>query len=161
MKNPKSRALYHYWNGLRQGREVPCRKDIDPRQIKMLLPDIFILERFDHDHLVFRLAGTRICDFYGREFRAHNFLTLWRGRDRFQMRDFLKDVLDKPAPGVAMSRAESARSSIDRHGNSGPADPRLLRRRHQDYRLHSTFVSSRCPGPSKSCFPVDHERADL
>ncbi len=85
MRNPKTRALYHYWNGLRQGRDVPCRNDIEPRQIKNLLPDIFILEHFDNDHLVFRLAGTRLCEFYGREFRAHNFLSLWRESDRFTM----------------------------------------------------------------------------
>ena len=49
------------------------------RLIKSLTPGpyTFILQRFDSEHAVFRLAGTEICHLFGREFRDQNFLNLW------------------------------------------------------------------------------------
>ena len=99
MQHYQTLALAKYWDELRRGRAVPSRNDIDPGRIRTLLPNVFILEFFDVDHLVFRLAGTRLCERYGREFRAHNFLSLWRGTDRFRMREFLQEVLTRPTPG--------------------------------------------------------------
>ncbi len=114
MNHPQTRALYYYWSGLKQGRLVPGREDIHPQQIKRLLPNLFILERFDSNHFVFRLAGTAICERFGREFRAHNFLTLWRGEDRLQMRGHLNDVIGSQSPGFITCRAETIdRVSID------------------------------------------------
>mgnify|MGYP002623499754 CR=1 FL=1 len=111
MQHYQTLALAKYWDELRRGRAVPSRNDIDPGRIRTLLPNVFILEFFDVDHLVFRLAGTRLCERYGREFRAHNFLSLWRGTDRFRMREFLQEVLTRPTPGLITCRAET----IDRH----------------------------------------------
>jgi len=114
MYYPQTRALYYYWSGLKQGRLVPGREDIAPRQIKTILPNLFILERFDSNHFVFRLAGTAICERYGREFRAHNFLTLWRGEDRLQMRAHINDVITQQSPGFTTCRAETIdRFSVD------------------------------------------------
>jgi len=114
LNHPNTQKLLNYWDGLRQGRTVPSRQDVQPQHIKRLLPNIFMLERFDEDHLVFRLAGTRLCERYGREFRAHNFLSLWRGADRFRMRDFLHQAMKKPTPGLIKCRAESLdRIAID------------------------------------------------
>ena len=114
MNHPQTRALYYYWNGLKQGRLVPAREDIVPRQMKKQLPNIFILERFDSKHFVFRLAGTAICERFGREFRAHNFLTLWRGDDRPQMHDHLNEVINSQTPGFITCRAETIdRNSVD------------------------------------------------
>jgi hypothetical protein len=107
MHNPKTQALFYYWMGLRQNRRAPNRGDIEPRQIKQLLPNIFILEHLDSDHNVFRLAGTSLCERYGREFRAHNFLSLWRGDDRRQMREFVNTSLLDAAPGYVTFRGET------------------------------------------------------
>lgn len=114
LNHPNTQELLKYWDGLRRDRTTPCRQDVQPQHIKRLLPNIFMLERFDEDHLVFRLAGTRLCERYGREFRAHNFLSLWRGADRFRMRDFLDQVIKRPSPGLIKCRAETLdRITID------------------------------------------------
>jgi hypothetical protein len=107
MYNPKTQALFYYWMGLRQNRRAPYRKDIEPRQIKKILPNLFILEYLDFDHTVFRLAGTAICERYGREFRAHNFLSLWRGDDKIQMRELINTALMDATPTYASFRGET------------------------------------------------------
>lgn len=93
--------------GLKQTRQAPSRRDIEPRQIKSLLPNLFILERIDTKHIIFRLAGTALCERYGREFRAHNFLALWRGDDHLRIRLLINDLLDQVRPGLITYRGES------------------------------------------------------
>lgn len=46
-----------YWDGLRDGRLVPLRADIDPRGIEGALPASFILERVAPGQARFRVAG--------------------------------------------------------------------------------------------------------
>jgi len=107
MYNEKTMALFYYWMGLKQTRQAPSRGDIEPRQIKSLLPNLFILERIDTKHIIFRLAGTAFCERYGREFRAHNFLALWRGDDHLRIRTLINDLLDQVRPGLITYRGES------------------------------------------------------
>ena len=107
MHSQKTQALYYYWLGLKQTRKAPNRRDIEPRQLKTMLPNLFILEQLDQKHCVFRLAGTSICERYGREFRAHNFLSLWRGDDRLHMTDFLHSLLREVSPGLITYRGET------------------------------------------------------
>jgi len=107
MYSEKTTALFYYWMGLKQTRHAPNRRDIEPRQIKSLLPNLFMLERIDTKHIVFRLAGTAFCERYGREFRAHNFLSLWRGDDHLRIRVLTNDLLDHVRPGLITYRGES------------------------------------------------------
>ena len=100
-------ALFYYWMGLKQTKQAPSRGDIEPRQIKSLLPNMFMLERIDTKHIIFRLAGTAFCERYGREFRAHNFLALWRGDDHLRIRSLTNDLLDRVRPGLITYRGES------------------------------------------------------
>lgn len=81
MKEPVSQALYSYWNGLRGDRPVPKRFEIEPSSIAGNLPDTFILERVDPSLLRFRLAGTRISDAFGIDFRNLNFFDLFDAGD--------------------------------------------------------------------------------
>ncbi len=114
MHSPHTQALFYYWLGLRQNRNAPLRTDIEPRQIKSLLPNTFILEHIDDAHVVFRLAGTSFCDRYGREFRSHNFLSLWRGKDKRLMSHILNQSLENAAPAYILYRSETiARKAID------------------------------------------------
>ena len=107
MYNQKTTALFYYWMGLKQTRPAPSRRDIEPRQIKSLLPNLFMLERVDTKHIIFRLAGTAFCERYGREFREHNFLALWRGDDHLRVRTLIDQLLDQAKPGLITYRGES------------------------------------------------------
>ena len=102
-----AKQLIEYWLGLRETQDPPSRAQIDPNAIRNILPHVFMLERIDRDHVVFRLAGTEICSLFGREFRAHNFLSFWYGDCRAQARTLVDGVLSAPGPGVIAAHAET------------------------------------------------------
>lgn len=107
MRHVNTRALAKYWETIRRGRIAPARSDVSPAELAGLLSHLFILQRVDADHAVFRLAGTGFCDLYRREFRDHNFLGLWSGADREHMRALLAAAAVQPAPAGALARAET------------------------------------------------------
>jgi hypothetical protein len=82
MKQKTSQILYAYWNGVRGERVAPRRFEIEPARIASILPETFILERVDAETYVFRLAGTKLCEQFGAEFRGTNFLDGWSEEDR-------------------------------------------------------------------------------
>ncbi|MET1026660.1 MAG: PAS domain-containing protein [Dongiaceae bacterium] len=64
--------LHDYWQAKRMCRRMPDRADMDPAELKTLLPNILIAEpSFDPFRIRYRLVGTRIArvssmDFTGR-----------------------------------------------------------------------------------------------
>lgn len=100
MKVKTSQQLYTYWNELRGGRLAPRRFEVEPSSIAAILPDTFILERADRLDYVFRLAGTRICEAFGREFRGRNLLDLWSTADREVVIRVLESVARDGGVGV-------------------------------------------------------------
>lgn len=107
IRHNKTQDLLLYWTRLKADRTVPARADIKPRDVKVLLPNMFILHRIDHDHFIFRLTGTSLCHHFGREFRDHNFLSLWDQADRNHMRQILEHVLETAQPAVIHCRAHT------------------------------------------------------
>jgi hypothetical protein len=64
----KAKRLYDYWDGKRQGRRMPSRRDIDPTDIWPLLPNVHLSDWFtDPDRIRYRLAGTELVASIGRE----------------------------------------------------------------------------------------------
>ena len=82
MKHPTNQQLFAYWNDVRGARVAPRRFEIEPSRISSILPDTFILERSDVASYRFRLAGTRLCESFGMEFRGTDFLDGWTNEDR-------------------------------------------------------------------------------
>ncbi len=82
MKERTSQHLFAYWNTVRGDRVAPRRFEIEPSRIAGVLPETFILEREARGDYRFRLAGTRICEQFGREFRGANLLDLFAADDR-------------------------------------------------------------------------------
>ncbi len=81
MQESVSQALYSYWNSLRGDRVAPKRFEIEPSCISGNLPDTFILERVSPSSLRFRLAGTRICEAFGIDFRGVDLFRLFEDGD--------------------------------------------------------------------------------
>jgi hypothetical protein len=77
LNQPVSKAAYDYWNALRNGRPLPRRRDVDPAQMRAVLPHIMLIERLRTEEFIFRLAGTSVCQAFGRELRDHSLLSLW------------------------------------------------------------------------------------
>jgi hypothetical protein len=77
MKHKNSLELYQYWTSKCAGRPAPSRTDIEPGDIRTLLPHVFICELGDENQLTFRLAGTGLCNLYGRELKGCRFGEMW------------------------------------------------------------------------------------
>ena len=107
MKHIRSRLLFRYWNSLSEGDRPPYRRDIEPHRIKPVLPNTFILQFLDPDHIVFRLAGTRICEIYGREFRDQNFLKMWDENAERGIQMLVDKVLSSETAGLIDYVAET------------------------------------------------------
>ena len=58
--------LYSYWLSKRNGRIMPARGDIDPRELGMLLPFLFIIDKAAGEFR-FRLMGTGVVQDLGRD----------------------------------------------------------------------------------------------
>jgi hypothetical protein len=64
--SPRMQQLHDYWQAKRGRRTMPARRDIDPAEIKALLPHVIIADLFDAPLRVrYRLAGTRVCESFG------------------------------------------------------------------------------------------------
>lgn len=103
LTQPASKLLFDYWNALRNGRMLPQRSEVDPAALRLVLPNLFILQRYDSDHVNFRVAGTAICAAFGRELRDHNFIALWERNRQPVIRDLLLRVAETAR--VAVVRA--------------------------------------------------------
>jgi hypothetical protein len=100
MRERTSQLLYAYWNEVRGDRVAPRRFDIEPSRITALLPDTFILERVRREEYLFRLAGTRLCEQFGREFRGSNILTMFDEVDREALERVLESACKEGAVGI-------------------------------------------------------------
>jgi hypothetical protein len=107
MKHFLTRLLFRYWCSLSKDGELPFRRQVEPRLIKPVLPYTFILQRFDNDHIAFRLAGTEICHLFGREFRDQNFLHMWEGTGRRAIRALVEQMFDDDKAAVINFVAET------------------------------------------------------
>ncbi|HWB44158.1 MAG TPA: PAS domain-containing protein [Hyphomicrobiaceae bacterium] len=85
MKHRTTQILYAYWNEVRAGRIAPRRLEIEPARIAGILPDTFMLEHHDAATYQYRLAGSRVCELFGRELRGTNFLEGWSVADRLAL----------------------------------------------------------------------------
>ncbi len=108
MREAATRHLYSYWNALRNGRPAPRRFDIEPSRIADSLPDTFILEAAGTqgtEGLRFRLAGTRLCDAFGLDWRGRPFAQFWNDADRPAMAGVLTRVVEDAVVGVVTLQA--------------------------------------------------------
>ncbi len=66
-RNPALKQLFAYWTAKRGVRAVPARADINPSEIKPLLPDVMIWKaEASGGPYTIRLVGERIVRFVGR-----------------------------------------------------------------------------------------------
>lgn len=77
MRHKNSLAMFEYWNSRRGARPAPSRNEIEPSDIRLLLPHVFICEVNENADLIFRLAGTAICTMRGCELKASRLADLW------------------------------------------------------------------------------------
>jgi hypothetical protein len=107
IEHQNGQLLVSYWQRIRDGAPAPKQLLLHPAEIKKILPNVFVLQRFDAHHFVFRLAGTGYCAMFGREFRTQNILSLFQGPARRYLGVMLDRVVGLTCLGVAETRAET------------------------------------------------------
>ncbi|MGO4855197.1 PAS domain-containing protein [Phaeovulum sp. W22_SRMD_FR3] len=86
-----------YWEGLRRGRPVPSRAEVDPRGIERALEFAFILERVAPGMARFRLAGMHLNDLMGMEVRGMPLTAFFAPAGRKQVAEVLESMFQEPA----------------------------------------------------------------
>lgn len=81
-EDPDLTALCSYWAAKCAGRKMPRRSDIDPTEIPLLLPHVFITEVHQPLRFRFRLVGTAICDRWNENYSGKWLDELALGEDR-------------------------------------------------------------------------------
>ena len=84
---PQLNALVSYWETKHVGERLPRRADIDPVEIKMHLPRLFMIDVLDGgpdgvSEYRYRLIGTDLVARYGRDSTGKTFAQVHGGDDR-------------------------------------------------------------------------------
>ena len=108
LHHPTSQYLFRHWNNIRRDRAMPHRFDIDPTQLSNILSDTFMLEHTNRGTYPFRLAGTRICEYFEAELRGSSFLDFWSPRDRAEIHQSLNALCARIRPLCITFNATSA-----------------------------------------------------
>lgn len=96
-----------YWEGLRQGRDVPMRSDIDPRGIEDALEYAFILERIAPGLARLRVAGSHLSDVMGMEVRGMPITSFVPPNGRAGFSETLEQVMTGPCKARVQMSAET------------------------------------------------------
>lgn len=94
MRHSASKALFDHWSSLRQGLFAPDRNDLDPITLGPILQDVFILGSDIQGEWHYRVAGTRLTAYAGRELRDESFLRWWRAADRLDAKRLVNSSPD-------------------------------------------------------------------
>ena len=115
MSDPILDGLKAYWENLRAGRVAPYRSEIDPREFKHALENMFILEIVGDKNIRVRLAGMKMCEMMGMEVRGMSPRAFMMPGDRSGFDQAILDVVAKPTV------TEFVMETVDYNGHSGTA----------------------------------------
>jgi len=115
MSDPILEGLKSYWENLRAGRVAPYRSEIDPREFKHALENMFILEIVGDKNIRVRLAGMKMCEMMGMEVRGMSPRAFMMPGDRSNFDEAILNVVATPTV------TEFAMETVDYNGRSGTA----------------------------------------
>ena len=95
--------LFAYWASRRSGGKLPARRDLQPGDIKRLLPTLSLID-VDRAPLDFRirLAGTGLYDVYGREITGRGLADVYNSAAADYWRVELGKVVAEGRPAVGV-----------------------------------------------------------
>jgi hypothetical protein len=109
--HPSSRQLFRHWEMLRAERPCPTREEFDFHPVKLLMPDMVLIER---DHLRgsfrYRLSGSRVCALFHENLTTTDVLYGWDKFETDVVARHLLTVLNQKQPAVIRMRL-----TTDRH----------------------------------------------
>lgn len=107
MRSKTTMELFRYWNTIRGKRDLPCRDELEPGDIRALLPNLFILER-DRNGISFRLGGTHVCALFGLELRGRQFGMLWLNSQAAKTQRIAGQVMTHRVPVMLSAKGRTA-----------------------------------------------------
>lgn len=108
MRSRTTMELFQYWNEVRGDRDLPRRDEIQPADIRSLLPNVFILQAQADGGIHFRLAGTHICGLFGDELRHRQFSALWLGGQQEEAARIAGQVMKRCTPMLLAASGATA-----------------------------------------------------
>ncbi|GLQ07632.1 PAS domain-containing protein [Sneathiella chinensis] len=100
-----------YWRGVQGEGGIPRQSDIDPAEIRHLLPGVAICEMRASDHIHCRLVGTGLVHDFGRELTDSNFLDMWQDSHRGEVYEALQAVTSGPC-GILVTLAATTECGL-------------------------------------------------
>lgn len=93
------RQLYAYWDARRGARTMPARSDIDPVDLKALLPVLILIDVVpDARRYTYRLVGTREVEMRGRDPTGKSILEAYYGESAEDTTFYLDRVVQAREP---------------------------------------------------------------
>ena len=104
--HPKSRILFRFWESVRGEMAAARKQDLDLKKVANILPYLCILERDRHQpSYKWRLAGTGICQLWGKELTGSSVLQDWPDFEKQAMASGFDMVVATLQPSVARFKA--------------------------------------------------------
>jgi hypothetical protein len=95
----EQRELFDYWRACAKGNSMPSRSNINPAAIPPLLPGISVLDAGRQPaEIIYRLAGTRLRDIFGKEVTGKSVFDLEFGEKRNYWLAVYRKVIDEKVP---------------------------------------------------------------
>ena len=95
----EQRELFDYWRACARDNKLPSRASISPAAIPSLLPGVSILDAGKKpEEIIYRLAGTRLRDIFGKEVTGRSVFDLEFGEKRNYWLAVYRKVIDEKVP---------------------------------------------------------------
>lgn len=95
----EQRELYDYWRECSKKGGLPSRATINPAAIPSLLPGVSILDAGKTpEEIIYRLAGTRLRDIFGKEVTGKSVFDLEFGEKRSYWLAVYRKVIEEKVP---------------------------------------------------------------
>jgi hypothetical protein len=113
IRSPLVSSLFAYWDRIRAGRMAPRWADLDPGDIRPLLPHVMVMEilgpPFD---VLYRIVGTAVVEAYGHDFTWETLLTPAPDADTPAWLDIFRRYFERKGPcfgqyRIALDRKET------------------------------------------------------
>ena len=112
-KSTELMELYDYWSRIRGSRAMPTRREVDPSQVRHLLPMLFMVDVADTiPQSRFRLFGTALTIAYGSDLTGRTLDEVFLGRERDAVFERYRQVVDTGIPVVSEHKFRSSRGAL-------------------------------------------------
>lgn len=111
--HPGTRLLFRHWETIRSEHAAPKRSDLNLRQIRSLMPNLVMIEKTAATASYrWRLAGTDVCQLFGRELTATDALFLGDSFEKATIRKLYEAVRTSLQPCLLRYRLTTDKDTV-------------------------------------------------